>query len=257
MLHPSMSSRPAPPNANAAITRSSAAPVPNVQATASPSQSTPVPASAAPPRVAGPNRNSTRVLPPAATVQSAPPTASPPQIVPAPATTGGTAPSAAASSPPVPATQVGPASASSQKTSPPPIPQPPIFIDGVNKLIIISECATYAQLLNEVGRKHLLVEFFAPWCGACMLINRKLEELANTYNGKLIIAKVNIDDCEQIAIDNDVSMMPSFLLMKENQILEKFAGSNEEKLINTIKKYVGEPTNGIEETNSLTAEPGI
>ncbi|XP_067635782.1 thioredoxin-T-like [Eurosta solidaginis] len=112
---------------------------------------------------------------------------------------------------------------------------------NINKLIIITERETYDQLLIDVGRKHLLVEFYAPWCGACMLINKTLEELAKTYNGKLIIAKVNVEECEQIAIDNGVTMMPAFMMMKEKQVLEKFAGSNEEKLMSIVKKFIGEP----------------
>ncbi|XP_012154961.1 thioredoxin, mitochondrial [Ceratitis capitata] len=118
-------------------------------------------------------------------------------------------------------------------------------LDTTTELILISDRGTYDQLMNAIGRKHLLIEFYAPWCGACMLINKKLEELAVTYTGKLIIAKVNIDDCEQIAVENNVSMMPAFILFKENQILEKFAGSNEEKLMSTIKKHVGEPPNDV------------
>ncbi|XP_054729725.1 uncharacterized protein LOC129238651 [Anastrepha obliqua] len=149
---------------------------------------------------------------------------------------------------PLPASAPKPPSTPSDPV-PPALPPPPILNDTVNELVIVSDRDTYDQLLTDAGRKHLLLEFFAPWCGACMLINRKLEELLTTYKGKLIIAKVNIDDCEQIAIDNEVTMMPSFVLIKENQVLERFAGSNEDKLVSILKKYVGEPMNSGEEAN--------
>lgn len=168
---------------------------------------------------------------------------------PAPATTPVNRSPATTHQPPasttVQQTQVHPISTVTQRPEAANLPTSitPIIGENLNELIIITEGATYDKLLNDVGNKYLLVEFYAPWCGACMLINKKLEELATSYSGKLIIAKVNIDECEQIAIDNNVSMMPSFMLLKENQVLENFFGSSEEKLMSIIQKHVGEPTN--------------
>lgn len=197
------------------------------------------------------------------------PTPAPPSTTTAPPVANTTAIStqahAATPAPPTAPVNQPPASTTLQATQMHPLPTvhplrtvtPPNTPAGdkVNELIIITESATYIKLLKDVGNKYLLVEFYAPWCGACMLINRKLEELAASYSGKLIIAKVNIDDCEQIAIDNNVSMMPSFMLLKESQVLEKFAGSSEEKLMSTIQKHVGEPTNVVSDpptTNPTT-----
>ncbi|XP_054088272.1 uncharacterized protein LOC105210630 [Zeugodacus cucurbitae] len=148
----------------------------------------------------------------------------------------------------------------SMQPGPVPAPVPTVTPPSVNvnELITITEVATYDNLLKDVGNKFLLLEFYAPWCGACMLINSKLIELATTYSGKLIIAKVNIDECEQVAIDNNVSMMPSFILLKDSQVLENFAGSNEAKLMSVIQKHLGDPSNGDNGTTTAgSSQPRI
>ncbi|KAM7351808.1 thioredoxin 2 [Cochliomyia hominivorax] len=93
----------------------------------------------------------------------------------------------------------------------------------------------FDQQLENAGEKLVVVDFFATWCGPCKMIAPKLEELSKEYADKVVIIKVDVDECEDIAMEYNISSMPTFVFIKNKQKLEEFAGANADKLTNTIK----------------------
>jgi thioredoxin 1 len=70
----------------------------------------------------------------------------------------------------------------------------------------------------------VLVDFWAEWCGPCKMIAPVLDELAGEYDGKVKIAKVNVDESPDLASQFAIRNIPTLLLFKKGQVLEQVVG---------------------------------
>ncbi len=85
----------------------------------------------------------------------------------------------------------------------------------------------------------VLVDFWAPWCGPCKMLAPTIDELAEDYSGKVQVGKVNTDDSRQVAIDHQISAIPTLMLFKGGEVVERVSGLQpKEQLAALLDKHI-------------------
>ncbi|XP_035407888.1 thioredoxin, mitochondrial [Cygnus atratus] len=88
--------------------------------------------------------------------------------------------------------------------------------------------------------KPVVVDFHAQWCGPCKILGPRLEKMVAKQEGKVVMAKVDIDDHTDLAIEYEVSAVPTVLAMKNGDVVDKFVGiKDEDQLEAFLKKLIG------------------
>ena len=75
----------------------------------------------------------------------------------------------------------------------------------------------------------VLVDFWAEWCGPCKMIAPVLNELADEYQGKVKIGKVNVDEHQGLAAQYGVRAIPTLLILKNGQVAEQMVGAKSKR----------------------------
>ncbi|XP_017761736.1 PREDICTED: thioredoxin-2-like [Eufriesea mexicana] len=103
-------------------------------------------------------------------------------------------------------------------------------------IVQIEDVMDLKNKLEAAGNTLVVIDFFATWCGPCKMISPKLEKLAEEMQD-VIFLKVDIDECVELATEYDIISMPSFVFIKNGQVLESFSGANYNRLKSTILKH--------------------
>ena len=96
---------------------------------------------------------------------------------------------------------------------------------------------------TEFTTKHdfVLVDVWAEWCGPCRVISPIIDQLSVEYQGKLSVGKLNADDSREIVQELKVRSIPSIILYKDGEIVDKSVGSvTKESLVEMINKHISE-----------------
>ena len=94
------------------------------------------------------------------------------------------------------------------------------------------------EVLKKSEDLLVLVDFWAPWCGPCKQLTPLLEKIVNNSNGKVKLAKINIDENQQIAGQLRIQSIPAVFAFKNGQPVNAFQGViPEKKIIEFIEKH--------------------
>ena len=106
------------------------------------------------------------------------------------------------------------------------------------------------QFMDEVVEKSkttpVLVDFWAPWCGPCKQLTPVLEKLVNSKNGKIILAKVNVDENQDIAAQLKIQSIPTVYGFVDGKPIDAFQGAQPESQIEKMIEKLIEATPGNE-----------
>lgn len=92
---------------------------------------------------------------------------------------------------------------------------------------------------NEISNGLVLVDFWAPWCGPCKMIAPVLEEINEEMGNQVKIAKLNVDDNQVTTGEFGVMSIPTLLLFKDGEVVEKVIGFQpKENLVEVISKHL-------------------
>jgi thioredoxin 1 len=83
--------------------------------------------------------------------------------------------------------------------------------------------SNFEEIINS--EKPVLVDFWAEWCGPCKMIGPLVEELANEFEGKAIIGKVDVDANPEVSAKFGIRSIPTLLVFKGGEIVDKQVGA--------------------------------
>ena len=80
----------------------------------------------------------------------------------------------------------------------------------------------FAEML--AGDKPVLVDFWATWCGPCRILSPTVDEIAEEYADRITVAKCNVDDAEDIAMQFRIMSIPTLIFLKNGEVVDKRVG---------------------------------
>ncbi|MHB9002614.1 MAG: thioredoxin [Coriobacteriia bacterium] len=88
--------------------------------------------------------------------------------------------------------------------------------------------------------KPVVLDFWAPWCGPCRMMEPVLHEIAAEYGDKIVVGKLNVDENPAVAQKFDILSIPTLLVIDKGNVAKKLVGAMPKKrLVDELAQWVG------------------
>ncbi|NNF22413.1 MAG: thioredoxin [Saprospiraceae bacterium] len=91
--------------------------------------------------------------------------------------------------------------------------------------------SNFEEILNS--EKPVMVDFWAEWCGPCKMVGPLVEEMAGEYDGKAVIAKVDVDNNPNVSAKYGIRSIPTMLFFKGGEIVDRQIGAVPKNVLTT------------------------
>jgi thioredoxin 1 len=107
-----------------------------------------------------------------------------------------------------------------------------------NSTVAIKDNASFETLMK--GSAPALIDFWAEWCAPCRALAPALDELAQKYSGKFVVAKVNVDEYQDLAAQFGIMNIPTMIFFKNGQEVDRAVGLQQKSQLDAkIQNLIG------------------
>ncbi len=75
------------------------------------------------------------------------------------------------------------------------------------------------------GQKPLVIDFWATWCGPCRMVAPIISEMAEKYDGKIVVGKCDVEESEELAAEFGIRNIPTVIFIKDGEVVDKLVGA--------------------------------
>ena len=98
-----------------------------------------------------------------------------------------------------------------------------------DKYVTLTEQNFRQEVLENA--QTVLVDFWAPWCGPCQVMNPIIRDLAKAYDGKITVGKVNVDEQPHTAAQYRIQSIPTLMVFRNGQVVDQAIGAVTRKVL--------------------------